>query len=587
VNDPASVLLARVNLLCQSALKVPILEWAEENIRYPHSDRSYRFRRDVSYWLNWPLEAITSGFWRVVSIMAPTGGSKTTLLETLVSYIVAVDPGATLIVGQSDVDVSDFAEVRLMPMLNSIESVVALLPESRHQKRKTEIIFPHMPLYLGGANLNTLQSKSCRWVILDEVWLMKRSMVREAMGRTHDRENSVVLALGQAGVVNDEHDRLHESCAKHEYGWTCPECSTWNNYSFRHLKYENTRNEHGVWDWRGLAESVRMDCPKCETQFTDTEDNRRLLSASGTYRPLPCNPVPGRLAVHYHAAAVWWIAWSTLVIEFVQANARKKEGDYEPLRQWIQKRCAAPWADDDAAPEVTFQASGYTQAEHEDGQPIENEARRFLTVDVQRDDFWAVVRAWRADGSSRLLFAGRLVEWSQIPGLAERYKIAAVLVFLDARYNTEAVYSFCAAHGFIALQGDQAADFTHRRGRQAVKRFYSAVVKINLGGKGTALLVRWSSERIKDILGRLVAGKGPAFEIPSDCMAEYADHMTAEIKRDVIDPRTRELVQRWKKIGRRANHLWDCEAMQVCAALMMRLLRLGEPEPEPAPAADS
>lgn len=572
-----AVLLARVNLLCQSAQRVPILDWAEENVRYPHSDRNYRFRRDFAYWLDFPLEAVASGTWRVVSLMAPTGSGKTTFIETLVSYIVAADPGGTLVVGQTDDDVESFAETRLMPMLDSMPACQALMPASR-KVRKAEVIFPHMPLLLGGANLNTLQSKSCRWVILDEVWLMKRAMVREAIGRTHDRSNAVVVALGQAGVVNDEHDQLHQTTLQHEYGWTCPECGTWHDYNFRRdIKFDNTRDERGIWNWQELVESVRMVCPRCSAVFTDTEDNRRALSASGSYRPVPCNPLPDRLGLHYSALAVWWIPWSTIVLEFVQANERKKQGDYESLRQLIQKRFATPWADDDEAPEVTFTSSGYGQTEYEDGHAIENEARRFLTVDRQRDHFWAIVRAWRADGSSRLLFAGRLIEWSQITGLAERYKVAPMLVFIDARYDTEAVYSFCASQGYVALLGDQAEEFLHRRGRQVTKRFYSGVTRVNLGNR-TALLVRWSNSRIKDILGRLANGQIAAFEVPADVMVEYPDHMSSEIKRDVIDPRSGQLVQRWVRIGRRANHFWDCECMQVVGALMMRLLRLGEAE---------
>jgi hypothetical protein len=50
-----------------------------------------------------------------------------------------------------------------------------------------------------------------------------------------------------------------------------------------------------------------------------------------------------------------------------------------------------------------FTASGYTMGEFEDGHPIDGEVMRFLSVDRQRDHFWCVLRAWRADGSSRRL----------------------------------------------------------------------------------------------------------------------------------------------------------------------------------------
>jgi hypothetical protein len=48
----------------------------------------------------------------------------------------------------------------------------------------------------------------------------------------------------------------------------------------------------------------------------------------------------------------------------------------------------------------------------------------------------------------------------------------------------------------------------------------------------------------------------------------------------------------WERIGKRANHYWDCEAMQVAAAVMLKLVgqesvKTGtEPDEETEPVAD-
>ena len=136
------------------------------------------------------MRAFASGDYRVISFVGPTGAGKTTFIEILSAYIIAQDPGPSLFVGQSDDDIADWAEERLMPMLDAITAVRVLMPQNRHKKRKTEIAFPHMMLRLGGANLNTLQSKSCRFVVLDEVWLFGAGMVKEAFARLH-RANGV------------------------------------------------------------------------------------------------------------------------------------------------------------------------------------------------------------------------------------------------------------------------------------------------------------------------------------------------------------------------------------------------------------
>jgi hypothetical protein len=556
--------------------KPDILSWSERHVVYPHSDRCPRFSRDFAYWLNEPLQSITSGAWRVVSMMAPTGCGKTTMLETLACYAVTIEKGNILIAHQTDADSMTFGETRLLPMLEAIPACRERLPHNRHKVRKAEILFSDMGLYLGGANMSSLQSKSCRYVVLDEAWLLKGSMLREAMGRTHDRAASVVLVVGQGGVVNDEHDRLHQTTQQHTFGWLCPECASWHPYSFRgDLRYDNTRDERNIWNWRELAASVRMVCKKCGTEFADTEANRRLLSRSGSYRPIPCNGLPDRVGYTFACLAVWWIPWSTTVIEFVQANERKKVGDYTPLRQWIQKRCAEPWSEENEAPEVVFTASGYTMAEYEDGHPIDGEVMRFLSVDRQRDHFWAVLRAWRADGSSMMLFCGRLLEWSQVPALATKYKLGMPgRVMLDCGFDPSAIYAFAAEHGYVCFRGEErASEYVHHRGRSEARKFYSECEKVLVGNKRVPKF-RWSNGPVKDILARLRGT--PSFEIPADCPPEYQQHMTAEIKRDILNKVTGQVTRRWVKIGDRANHLWDMEALQVVGALMCGFLRLGE-----------
>jgi hypothetical protein len=57
---------------------------------------------------------------------------------------------------------------------------------------------------------------------------------------------------------------------------------------------------------------------------------------------------------------------------------------------------------------------------------------RFLTVDCQMDHLFAVVRSWSADGSSRLVWNERILTFTDIDILQERFEIHPSLVFLDA-----------------------------------------------------------------------------------------------------------------------------------------------------------
>ncbi len=146
------------------------IKWMEKHVRLPHSARSTSFDRETAPWLVEIIKQVLNIDNTEIVIAAPTGGAKTTLLELLIPYVVCEDAGPTLIVGQTDDLSKEWAETRLLPVLNACEPVQRHWPVDRHSKRKTEILFTNMPLFIAGANISSLQEKSMRYCIGDEVW---------------------------------------------------------------------------------------------------------------------------------------------------------------------------------------------------------------------------------------------------------------------------------------------------------------------------------------------------------------------------------------------------------------------------------
>jgi hypothetical protein len=52
--------------------------------------------------------------------------------------------------------------------------------------------------------------------------------------------------------------------------------------------------------------------------------------------------------------------------------------------------------------------------------------------------------------------------------------------------------------------------------------------------------------------------------------------MLAEIKKDVINAKTKQIEQRWVRISGKANHLWDCECIALAAAMLAGVLPTGD-----------
>jgi hypothetical protein len=85
-------------------------------------------------------------------------------------------------------------------------------------------------------------------------------------------------------------------------------------------------------------------------------------------------------------------------------------------------------------------------------------------------------------------------------------------------------------------------------------------------------LFHWSNPTCKDILANLRDGNGAEWLAYAEAGEDYQAQMFSEKKVQRHD-RVGQVVYEWRKIGKRQNHLWDCECMQIVAALMGRVLR--------------
>lgn len=554
-----------------------VLDWAEAHVRFPSSDRASRFDRLVAPWMNDVLLAATNDEDTQVFLRASTGAGKTTMMETLACYIVAQKPGPTLFIGQTDDMVKDWTESRLLPIFRECEPVRELFPQDRHSLRKTTILFPHMVLFAGGANMTNLQEKSMRFCIGDEVWRWRDGMIKELKARHHDRWNRKTFLCSQGGVSGGEMEGEWDSGTREVWGWTCPKCGGWQRYTFDAIKFEQPRNEGGEMLWDQVQDSVHMTCEHCEEAYADTAASRRELSTGGNYRALNPNPVRGHRSFELPAYAVWWIPWFSVVKEFIEANEAKGNGNLEPLKQFIQKRKAQNWQEEVVSdlPEIT--SGDYAKADYVDGQKIDGEHRRFLCVDKQRDHFWFIVRAFRADGSSMLLAEGKILTWETIASLAEQYRVIPRLVVIDAGYDTPQVYEQCARNKWTASHGSGQDGFYHVNGDRRVRKFVSKIETAVAGSDNMrAFYFFYSNEGIKDKLAALrQPDASPKWETPRDASLEYRAHMVAEMKKDTINSKTKQVEQRWVRIGGRGNHMWDCECIALASAMLAGVLPIG------------
>jgi hypothetical protein len=257
------------------------------------------------------------------------------------------------------------------------------------------------------------------------------------------------------------------------------------------------------------------------------------------------------------------------VLEWKKASELTAAGDKSALQVFIQKRLAEFFKDADDEPGVVLGGAGYRFADYANGEAWEGEVYRFQSVDKQRDHFWSVIRAWKSDGSSRLLWAGKVLTSEGLRELQKRMKVADWAVFIDAQYETGAVYDDCVRYGWTALHGSGEGGFAHHApGKKPVQKIFSTLKNAQSPSGGRARYVFFANEGAKDILARHRGGHAAPWEIPDDAGNVWHVQINAESKRDTIAKVTKQIVRRWVRVSNRPNHLFDCEAMQIVAALI-------------------
>lgn len=583
-----------------------IYEWgARLNLQNGYAVKG-SFDVNRSSYMRAPFEALKNPAIRqiVVQKAVQTGGSL--VADVFVPYIICESPGELLWLFQNDDIAKKYAESRAMPLINGTEGVNRLMPQSRFDKQKTAIFFDTMSLIMAGANESNVQTLSKQYVICDEVWLYDPGIVRQAKKRTEAFPyTSKFLVIGQAGAVGDDMDLEFGDSNKNEWHWVCPGCAKLNPYRWTIKRSDGSyagmiwdRNEttcpNGRWNILAAAKTARMICEHCGHDIPDNPEKRRQLDRAGVYVPMNPNADPTRAGFHWPAWACPDIAFGKLVAEYLAAKEQDDLHGYKlPLMEFRQKVEALPWNPNNETEMVRIVSEHY-----DPNSAWPDERFRFMTVDCQKDfkEFWYVVRAWSATGESRQIARGRADTWEDISNVQKANNVRDNNVFVDCGYEQTKVAAECVKHGswiqvangrsrvsWIALKGVRQETFTHtnRKTGKADMRVYSELDYINpaIGQSHGGLMCpffSWSNLNVKDILRRHRDGEAQKFlslpdEAPPSDQWSYTAQMNSEIREKQVNESGKK-ISIWRPIGRRPNHYWDCESMQLVGALIAQVL---------------
>ena len=564
--------------------------WCEDHIKSsPYSPLPGPFRSENSPWIREVMEAIVDPKIRLVSIIAAVQSSKTTSPELTLCYIIANLPGPCLWLDQTDEDAKDESESRLQKLFESCEPVKKLFPKNKNKQRNCTIHFSNgMTLWLLGAyNKTNLQRSSIRWLFGDETWRWPVGHMAEAEARTTAFGwLGKCVFMSQGGEENDDTHRKFETTDMREWHYKCPKCGKYIPYKWENVEWDDDcKDENGEYDFSKINHSTALKCPECGEYFEDSDRMRRILNKDGKFIAL--NPNASKENVGFHWNALASMSWGKIAELYLRAKIAARKGDSSLLQQFYQKRLALAWREFAEDYRLEIASGSYNSGDVWDeeagfnklGEIIappfaENEViapLRIMSVDVQMNCFYLVVRAWSINGSSRLLWHEKVLTWEDIEEIQKRFKILDNLVFVDAGYNSFEVYKHCGERNWIALMGDNRANFFHRLPNgKTVLRFYSPVKHIFISRYVKCRMHFWSNLNVKDTLARIRRNQNPAdgatWEVPTDISEDYLKQMESEHR---IKKGNSWI---WEQIGNRPNHYLDCEAMNCAGALMLKIV---------------
>jgi hypothetical protein len=313
---------------------------------------------------------------------------------------------------------------------------------------------------------------------------------------------------------------------------------------------------------------------------------------------------------HWPSWACPEVSWASIVQMFLEAKDQEKVGNRVPIREWYQKRPAISYDPEqhrsyDLAPSIELGSRN-----SEPGTPPrfwDKQDFIFLTADVQRDHFWALVEAWSKTGESMVLWAGQLLTWQDIEDLQARFSVPLRCVFVDARHRPHEVYKQCTLHGqmepyrngsqwvcWTAVMGDPRRHFLYvtKKTRRRIDLPYSwppqwADPCIGLLSDDPDLpalrgrqcpLIFFAKGTIDPLAferrALLMSGK-ISLMAKGDWNEEFSKQLHGEQPETIVSPMGFRITKS-KCLG--PNHLLDCYRISLMAACLAQIL--GDKRPE-------
>lgn len=535
----------------------------------------------------------------VIMKAAQVGASE--MIRNAFGYWVDQDPGPTLFVMPDEDSAKEILAEKLHPYIKRTARLSDHLTANKRDLGHRKILLDNMETHAAWAGSpQSLASRPKRRVIFDEADKYPAWSGKEADPISLGSKRTTTFGHRALRVIQGTPTtrmgpiwQAWEACpVKYRFHVPCPDCGEYAVPAWTQIRWPEvpgTREEQGAAIERdGLA---WYQCALCEAKIQERQ--RSAILRHGVWCPegyqtvnrdgelVGTAPDSRRVGFHIPATISPWVSWSQMAGEFVAAIGHENK-----MMDWRNSRLGEPYEVRAAAIRSdVFEAK--VRAGHKPGIVPSWASMLIATVDTQKDHFWYVIRAWGVGFKSRLITYGKVGTFAELRDRclgssypvddASRGKIAPHVLLIDSGggtadddhdlNRTHQVYQFA--------QSDPARIFACKGwGGKAeleapIRQTYISAALPGSAQPAKVSLYHLKVGYFKDILAARMGTTDETvtdrWEVHEKIDIEYMRQMASEHK--VLLRKGRQQIARWVPVASgAANHLWDCEAMQIAGS---------------------
>ena len=580
--------------------KIKVWEWIEGNCELTtESGAKYKGPIDTgrTAYTRGIYEAYADHSVRFLTLAKSAQVGGTLVLKNLVLWDIASNPSPGLYATANVNMAKRFNDRELEPHFTHCKTVDLLAVRKREKWSKLEKLFKNgATLGLIGSNSpSNLGSRSVENIKMDEVDKWPPESNREAPAdqlaeaRTKSYEDiRKVFTISTPTIENGAIWQRYLSGTQEKYYVPCPHCGFKQELHFFYKEGEKNggvwwpndcRREDGSYDLDRVERETRYRCARCDGAIHN--DQKHAINLAGEWVKTNPNAPSSHRSFHISALYSPFETWGGVARVYLQSK-----GSAGRLHDFWNNYLGLPWVRQativkhSAIREIVEISPDYRRGEL----PIKPIAIS-MTVDVQQENFWWVIRAWERTGVSYLIDYGAAISYEDLGEIVStKYEFDGQVygiykALIDSGYaasHRKGVYDWCLAScgKFVPTKGA-----SKRQGLRSSFRI-SAVEHKRDRNREILNLYTYDDDIFKEELyrNRIKERSGKAWYLPIDITNEYIEQLTAErlVERNL--PRGGiEFV--WETS--RNNHLGDCEKMQlVFWDVVAPYAGLNEPEDE-------